>query len=114
MIPAIKKRWLKALRSGKYKQAQGKLYDGKDYCCLGVLYDIQYHGDWEQIGDFEYDGAPADAFAGDWIIDKSGGNLSTKFREKCQIPDASETTLIEMNDEGSDFEEIATWIEAEL
>ena len=32
-----KAEWLKALRSGEYQQARGKLYDGTGYCCLGVL-----------------------------------------------------------------------------
>lgn len=35
----IKKAWIKALRSGKYKQGQGTLFlqSSKNYCCLGVL-----------------------------------------------------------------------------
>lgn len=35
----IKKAWIKALRSGKYKQGQGTLFfrHTKNYCCLGVL-----------------------------------------------------------------------------
>lgn len=39
----LKKRWITALRSGKYKQGIGKLYNPeKDtYCCLGVLCNIQ-------------------------------------------------------------------------
>lgn len=37
MKKKIKDRWLKALRSRKYKQAVGKLKDGDSYCCLGVL-----------------------------------------------------------------------------
>ena len=46
MPKAIKTRWVKALRSGKYKQTTGQLRecddDGKPvgYCCLGVLCDI--------------------------------------------------------------------------
>jgi hypothetical protein len=32
-----KAKWLKALRSGKYKQARGTLFNGDGYCCLGVL-----------------------------------------------------------------------------
>ena len=32
------KKWLEALRSGEYEQAQYKLHDGHaSYCCLGVL-----------------------------------------------------------------------------
>lgn len=35
----IKKAWIKALRSGKYKQGKGTLFFPlhKKYCCLGVL-----------------------------------------------------------------------------
>ncbi len=39
--PSFKKKWLEALRSGKYKQTDGKLCDIREkdnpkYCCLGV------------------------------------------------------------------------------
>jgi hypothetical protein len=44
MKKKIAKKWVKALRSGKYKQGQEVLhnnYCGKDtYCCLGVLCDL--------------------------------------------------------------------------
>jgi hypothetical protein len=33
-------KWIKALRSGKYKQGQGKLQYADSYCCLGVLCKI--------------------------------------------------------------------------
>ena len=36
----VKKRWVEALRSGRYRQAPGKLTDGKGHCCLGVLCDL--------------------------------------------------------------------------
>ena len=29
--------WIDALESGKYGQTKGKLYNGHNYCCLGVL-----------------------------------------------------------------------------
>jgi hypothetical protein len=34
----FKARWIAALRSGKYKQGDGRLYSAEDdtYCCLGV------------------------------------------------------------------------------
>lgn len=32
----FKKRWVEALRSGKYKQGQYSLYSNGYYCCLGV------------------------------------------------------------------------------
>lgn len=36
---ALKDKWLKALRSGRYKQGTGWLHDSPSntYCCLGVL-----------------------------------------------------------------------------
>lgn len=34
--PNVRK-WVKALRSGKYKQTQSELQDGDSYCCLGVV-----------------------------------------------------------------------------
>lgn len=38
----LKKKWTEALRSGKYKQGGGLMYDGafNEYCCLGVLESI--------------------------------------------------------------------------
>lgn len=42
MDKAIKTKWVKALRSGKYKQARGILKNSRgEMCCLGVLADIQ-------------------------------------------------------------------------
>jgi hypothetical protein len=50
MNPEIKKKWVKALRSGKYEQGRGNLKnsDGQ-FCCLGVLCDLyqQEHKDVE-------------------------------------------------------------------
>jgi hypothetical protein len=40
MNPKIKKKWIKALTSGKYKQAKGMLRKGDAFCCLGVLCDL--------------------------------------------------------------------------
>lgn len=41
MKPAIKRAWVKALRSGKYKQGRGRLRMRENtFCCLGVLCDL--------------------------------------------------------------------------
>ncbi len=41
MNPTIKSKWIKALRSGKYKQGKGALRPTTNtYCCLGVLTDL--------------------------------------------------------------------------
>lgn len=36
----IKEKWLNALKSGEYKQVQGKLRTNFGHCCLGVLAEI--------------------------------------------------------------------------
>lgn len=38
--PAIKESWVKALRSGEYRQGQGHLYFHGRHCCLGVLAEL--------------------------------------------------------------------------
>lgn len=40
MNKKVKKKWVKALRSGKYKQTRETLKDKHGYCCLGVLCDL--------------------------------------------------------------------------
>jgi len=40
MNKRIKKLWVSALRSGKYKQGQEQTKDQTRYCCLGVLCDL--------------------------------------------------------------------------
>lgn len=41
MNPKIKKLWVAALRSGKYKQGRAVLRESHDhFCCLGVLCDL--------------------------------------------------------------------------
>lgn len=53
MKPAVKRAWIRALRSGKYRQGRGMLKTPKgNYCCLGVLCDLYRKqtgkGSWEQ------------------------------------------------------------------
>ena len=40
MDPKVKRKWLKALRSGKYRRAQAQLAKNGRYCCLGVLCEV--------------------------------------------------------------------------
>lgn len=109
MNQKIKKAWVKALRSGEYKQAAGmlrtSLLDGKyGYCCLGVLQHT-LTGKQPKLGQ---------------------GMLTDKFAAKCGIPRLREsgscdalptdvcTTLAEKNDSGWSFKRIANWIEKNL
>lgn len=44
-----RKKWLRALRSGKYKQARSNLRDGNRFCCLGVACDLSKLGKWDGV-----------------------------------------------------------------
>lgn len=50
----IKKRWVEALRSGKYKQGHGALWNPRTdrFCCLGVLCEIARQDGLLQPGKF--------------------------------------------------------------
>jgi hypothetical protein len=50
MKKRLKNKWVRALRSGQYKQAVNTLYDpySKGFCCLGVLEHIVLKGNVEQ------------------------------------------------------------------
>ena len=116
MLNRNAKRWIKALRSGKYKQTQKHLRDADldtdepGYCCLGVACDLyaQTHkrGAWDEygsfvIGDIEEDSELPDRVA-KWLGIKStlGYNSVTGL------------SLIHLNDDdGLTFAEIADHIE---
>jgi len=40
MKPKIRKLWVEALRSGRFKKGRGQLKIGDRYCCLGVLSEL--------------------------------------------------------------------------
>jgi hypothetical protein len=40
MDQKVKEKWVKALKSGKYKQTKGQLKNRDSYCCLGVYCKI--------------------------------------------------------------------------
>lgn len=86
----IKKRWVAALRSGKYKQGTGQLchinISGENfYCCLGVLNEI------EGLGRRHTNG-----YIGDFLEQHVQETLSDK------------------NDNGEPFSVIADYIELNL
>ena len=51
MRPAVKERWLEALKSGKYQQGTEYLSKNGEFCCLGVLCDlyreVRHRGRWD-------------------------------------------------------------------
>lgn len=66
MKPDIKRRWVKALLSGKYTQGKGKLRSNDDeFCCLGVLCDLaEQDGVKMRVNETERDGFRYDGSRG--------------------------------------------------
>jgi hypothetical protein len=101
MDPAVKRKWLKALRSGKYRQCKRTLTDGHgSYCCLGVLGRV--------VGDMSSD-------------EDLGSMPSDGIRERVNLSSAAADKLSVMNDRRTasgrimyDFKKIADWIEEKL
>ena len=90
MDAKLKAKWIKALRSGKYKQGRGTYYNRQTgrYCCLGVLAAVDQN--------------------------RAGKNLGPvgPSERKTGLPE--NTDLINMNDNGRRFTTIANWIEKNL
>ena len=111
MKEQIKKRWVKVLRSGEYEQGHDFLHEEKSFCCLGVLYDIEFDGYWKKS---EYG-------TNRWRIEGQGddidddGHLSENFRERCGISRIDQRWLIQLNDDDDiSFKGIADWIEENM
>lgn len=49
MNQEVKEKWVRALRSGEYKQGGGVLRSGDRFCCLGVLCDIVDPEGWAEL-----------------------------------------------------------------
>lgn len=104
----LKTKWVKALRSGIYKQGQmrlrrevgvGELFSHRgaqppkyEYCCLGVLCEVV--------------GKP---YTG------SAGGLSWEVSDLAELPWNTQQHLVGINDSGKySFSQIADWIEENL
>lgn len=91
MDKKLRSKWLKALRSGKFKQAKKTLYDKETggYCCLGVLCSI--NGSKETLNS-----------------DNKGLGM---YGGSCGINEDQRCHLANMNDNGKNFKQIADYIE---
>ncbi|MFI5404982.1 MAG: hypothetical protein ACHQ1D_00565 [Nitrososphaerales archaeon] len=106
------KKWIKALRSGKYAQGNGCLYDAElnEYCCLGVACEIAGMKKVEKFVDAmgsmthygkEYSIAPK----------KVVKLLKLRYQDGAPKDSSNFDLLIDLNDDGSSFEDIACTIE---
>ncbi len=115
MKKAVKKRWIEALESGYYRQGRDKLATkGEKFCCLGVLYDIEYTGEWEWVPDsnnwHDYIKDAVDCYE----IDGSTTGLSNKMLKRVGLTAEEQDLLMRMNDDGQSFQDIADHIKETL
>jgi hypothetical protein len=99
--------WIKALRSGKFKQTRETLQDNEGYCCLGVACEvlIPEHEKVRRVGDNSLSGALPSAQPG------APGWLKVISFDIAKHTDNIE--LAEINDtEGLSFDEIADILES--
>ena len=111
-------KWVKALRSGKYKQATGFLKVKEDsgdcsYCCLGVLGEINKLGDSflvskDLLDSYQVREACNIATCSGTPFDEEG-NVDILLRVKNKY--VTFDSLAYANDNGASFKSIASWIE---
>lgn len=111
MDKTIKDNWLIALRSNKYTQGKYSLRkcenDVDKYCCLGVLYDLHTNG-------LQWKKTPSPLSTITYEIDGCTGSLSYDFKHQVGIIAMQQQKLIDMNDAGRTFAEIADHIDKYL
>jgi hypothetical protein len=120
MNKEIKDKWLKALRSGEYKQGQGFLREKEDdnsnkfnYCCLGVLVNEVLEEEWDSPCVFNpifnvTNGIDANSLSSMELIPEQIA------LDKLSITIEQQKILADKNDSGWTFEDIADWIEKNL
>lgn len=106
MKEEIKDIWVKALRSGKYKQTQLRLRNGDKFCALGVLCDLCDPTGWDTSSIkscYRARGGMIAPSVQEWSGIRSG------FAEFKQ--DGKPNSIMKINDSGKSFTEIADVIE---
>jgi hypothetical protein len=101
MKKRFKRKWVEALRSGEYEQASGFLKVGDGYCCLGVLRDLINPR--SRAADSEWS-----------VLCARHAALVGLPKFDSDDPESPQKVLIDMNDNGDSFVDIADWIEANL
>lgn len=100
MNKKVKTKWLKALRSGRYKQTKAQLMNNDGYCCLGVCLITNKLMTKKAIDNHQV---------------FEGAMLPSKIRINIGLTVKTQEKLVNMNDaEGKDFREIADWIEENI
>ena len=114
MDKKLKAKWIKALKSGKYKKGDGALKKKVErrytYCCLGVLCDIVNPNRWRK-GDAK----------NNWDVnykfesgEQDSGVIPDKDLDKLKIKYHDMRELIQINDCCIDFKDVITYIKTNL
>jgi hypothetical protein len=113
MNPQIKQKWVDALRSGEYQQTQRLLHDENGFCCLGVLCDLY-------LKENQLEWEPSRHNGNVYMFQDMVASLPLSVVEWAYLDDsnppvnAGDSSLAELNDNGSAFIEIADLIEKQL
>ncbi len=120
MNQELKEKWVKALRSGDYKQDTGKLRSEEDgFCCLGVAVDVLMPKEWVNSGDSYFPHWTAGPKQ-ELLMPTEGDNNTTegflppRLAKRIGITQRRQEILAKMNDDGKAFPEIADYIEKNL
>lgn len=101
---AVYRRWVEALRSGKYVQGTGYLRRGSCFCAYGVLCDLAAKDGGAEWGNMRHD--KVYRYSGEYF----GAPLA--FRSYLNLTIVESGTIMAMNDHGRSFSQIADYIES--
>lgn len=131
MKSEIKQKWVEALRSDKYAQGKFRLYDGTNYCCLGILCELylkETGETWGPLDDHISDGTDKyyidgesevlPGVVGEWAGVNGSGVDGSGLEVVIPLPEPEQTMkvgIISLNDDlDYTFPQIADLIEAQL
>lgn len=104
MNKKVKKMWIAALTSGKYKQGKGQLRSGNKFCCLGVLCNLHAQAHPEIAAKQKI----AELYMGSWArLPREVIKWAELGSEDGAYVTSANTTLVSDNDDGCSFPEIA-------
>lgn len=125
---SIKSKWIKALRSGVYKQGTYYLRNGEPnaytLCCLGVCQDIQKPGGFDDFletqsnfnGEYYQDilGVSNNVLEVPHYVDQNTESILACLNDGSQVFDPVTNTSLNSQRHKHSFDEIADWIEENL
>jgi hypothetical protein len=117
MKESVKKKWLQALRSGKYKQTTACLQDEAGFCCLGVLCDL--YAKETKAASWQYDeNGSIEVFNTGSVRGPLGGRYDayppTAVYTWAGLHHSTAKRLAVINDESCSFDPSADYIEERL